>query len=253
MEGRLADRVVVVTGAGQGIGRAYARCFREAGARVLVAELNEERGRAVAEELGGGEEATFVQTDVARAESCEALARAALDAHGRVDVLVNNAAIFSTIKMKPFWELGEDEWDALMNVNLKGVWLTTKALVPALRESDSASVVNISSGAIWLARPGYAHYMASKAGILGLTRAMARELGELGIRVNAVTPGPVYTEVPRETVSEQQKQAMLASQCIKRTAEPEDLIGAVAFLASNDSGYITGQTLNVDGGLAFPA
>jgi 3-oxoacyl-[acyl-carrier protein] reductase len=120
-----------------------------------------------------------------------------------------------------------------------------------MREQKSGSIVNISSAAYMLARPGYAHYMASKAGVLGLTRAMARELGEFGVRVNAITPGPVYTEIARATVTPEQKEAMLKMQCLKRHEAPQDLVGVAAFLASDDAGFITGQTINCDGGLAF--
>jgi len=249
----LSGRTVVVTGAGQGIGRAYVHRLVEEGCRVVVAELNEDRARAVCAEVEtAGGEALAVPTDVSVAASCAELAAAIQERFGRVDGLVNNAAIFSTLTMKPFWEIDEREWDAVTSVNLKGAWLVTRALLPAFRAAGGGSIVNISSGAILLARSGYAHYMATKAAVIGLTRAMARELGDDGIRVNAITPGPVFTEVPRQTVSEAQKQAMLAAQCLKRPAESTDLVGVVAFLLSGDSGWITGQTINVDGGLSFP-
>jgi len=243
-------RVAIVTGAGQGIGRAYASRFAHDGYAVLVADLNEARGASVAQELGA--DARFVRADVSDAESCARMAAVALESWGRIDVLVNNAAIFSTIQMKPFWELSEQEWDALMAVNLKGVWLASRAVCEAMREARSGSIINMSSGAIYLARPNYAHYLASKAGVIGLTRAMARELGPFGVRVNAITPGPVYTEVPRETVTDEQRQAMLAATALGRAAGPDDMVGAVAFLASEESRFITGQTINVDGGLTFP-
>jgi 3-oxoacyl-[acyl-carrier protein] reductase len=189
------------------------------------------------------------QTDVADEASCQRLADDVGNRHGRVDGLVNNAAIFSTITMKPFWEISVAEWDTLMAVNLRGPWLVTKALLPALRRSPGASIVNVASDALWLGRPGYLHYVASKAGVYGLTHSMAHELGPDGIRVNTVSPGPVFTEIARETVTPQQKDAMLAAQAIKRPAGPQDMVGAVVFLLSDDSGWMTGQTLHLNGGL----
>lgn len=216
----------------------------------MVADVNVDGGRRVADELG--EPSRFARVDVSDAQSCADMVERALDVWGRIDVLINNAAIFSTIKVKPFWELTEREWDELMAVNLKGVWLASKAVVPAMRAARSGVIINLSSGAIHLARANYAHYLAAKAGIIGLTRGMARELGEFGIRVNAITPGPIYTEIPRETVSEEQRVALRRATVLGRDAGPEDLVGTVAFLASDDSAFITGQTINVDGGLAFP-
>ena len=187
----LAGKTVIVTGAAQGIGRAYARRFRDEGCRVVLADLNADKGRGVLAELtDAGPNAIFCTTDVSSETSCKQMVDEALKAFGHVDVLINNAAIFSTIQMKPFWEMSVAEWDGLMAVNLKGVWLAGKACSAPMREQKSGSIVNISSAAYLLARPGYAHYMASKAGVLGLTRAMARELGEFGVRVNAITPGP---------------------------------------------------------------
>jgi NAD(P)-dependent dehydrogenase (short-subunit alcohol dehydrogenase family) len=249
----LPGKVAIVTGAGQGIGRAYAQRFAEEGCKVVVAEINQEKGAAVAAEIkANGGEALYVHANVADEASCDAMARAVIEKFGSIDILVNNAAIFSTIKMKPFWKISVEEWDNLMSVNLKGAWLASKAVVPSMIQRDQGgSIVNISSAAYFLARPNYAHYMASKAGVLGLTVAMARELGEYKIRVNAVTPGPVYTEVPRDTVTPEQKAAMLAAQCLKRHESPQDLVGIVAFLNSEEASFITGQTFNVDGGLAF--
>ena len=241
------DKVAIITGAGQGLGRAYALRLAQEGARVVVAELNADKGKAVAQEAKG----LFVRTNVADEASVQAMARQAVDAYGRIDILVNNAAIFSTLKMRPFWEIALAEWDELMGVNVRGVWLAAKAVVPQMRKQRSGRIVNISSGVVWMGRPNYLHYVASKGAVISMTRAMARELGEFGINVNAITPGAVYTEIPRETVTPEQREAMIRAQSIKRAAAPQDLEGTVVFLCSDDAAFITGQTLNVDGGLNF--
>jgi 3-oxoacyl-[acyl-carrier protein] reductase len=244
---RLRDKVAIITGAGQGLGRAYAQRLAKEGARVVVAELNADKGQAVAREVNG----QFVRTDVSDEASCNALAAAALDKFGRIDILVNNAAMFSTLAMRPFWEIPAAEWDQLMAVNVRGVWLASKAVVPQMRKQASGRIVNISSAVIWMGRPNYLHYVASKGAVMAMTRSMAKELGEFGINVNAITPGAVYTEVPRATVTPQQKEAIVAAQSVKRPASTQDLEGTVVFLCSDDAAFITGQTINVDGGMNF--
>lgn len=245
----LSDKIIVVTGAAQGIGAGYARRLVEDGATVVLADRNREGAEAAASSLGGPGKATAYPLDVADRAGCAAFAAALTDDYGRVDGLVNNAAVFSTITMKPFWEITDDEWDQLMAVNLRGPWLLVSALLPLLRASESASVVNIGSDAVQLGRPGYLHYVASKGGVHGMTYSMARELGEFGIRVNTLSPGPVYTEVARETVTPEQHEAMLRAQALHRPAGPDDMVGAAAFLLSDDAAYLTGQTISVNGGL----
>lgn len=248
----LEDKVVLVTGAAQGIGLAYARRFVTEGATVVLvdraaeslenatADLNESgrRGKAVAHVV-----------DVTDGDSVEGLARRLEEDFGSLDGLINNAAVFSTIEMKPFWEITDGEWEGLMAVNLKGPWLLTSMLLPLLRKSASASVVNIGSDAALMGRQGYLHYVASKSGVTGMTFAMSHELGEFGIRVNTLSPGPVYTEIKRETVSAAQREAMVARQALHRTADPDDMSSLAAFLISSESDYITGQTISVNGGL----
>lgn len=245
----LTDKTIVVTGAAQGIGAAYARRLVEEGSTVVLADLNRDGVEAAASTLGGPGKAIACQLDVSDRASCEALAAHLSDTYGRVDGLINNAAIFSTITMKPFWEITDKEWDRLMAVNLRGPWQLVSALLPVLRESQTASIVNIGSDAVQLGRPGYLHYVASKGGVHGMTFSMARELGEFGIRVNTLSPGPVYTEVARDTVTPQQREAMLQAQALHRPAGPDDMVGLAAFLLSDDSSYLTGQTISVNAGL----
>jgi len=241
---------VIVTGAAQGIGRRLALTLVGKGVDVCIADWNEEKGAAVATEATAGTgRRIFVKTDVADEASCAAVVGATVEAFGGVFGLVNNASIFSTIVMRPFWEIPTDEWDRVQKVNLKGVFNMTRAALDPLKASGHGSIVNVSSSTILFGRQNYAHYVSSKAGVLGLTRAMARELGEFLIRANTVTPGPTFTEVERTTVTPQQKEAMIATQCLRRAGGPDDIADAIAFLLSHPARWITGQLLNVDGGM----
>jgi 3-oxoacyl-[acyl-carrier protein] reductase len=241
---------VIVTGAAQGIGRRMALTLVAEGVDVCVADWNEERGQAVAsEETPGKGRRIFVKTDVADQASCDAAVAKAREAFGGVFGLVNNASIFSTLKMRPFWEIPADEWERVQSVNLTGVFNMTRAAREALIASTCGSVVNISSSTILFGRQNYAHYVSSKAGVMGLSRAMARELGPLGVRVNTLTPGPTFTEIERATVTPEQKEAMIATQCLRRPGAPEDIADATLFLLSKQARWVTGQLLNVDGGM----
>jgi 3-oxoacyl-[acyl-carrier protein] reductase len=246
--GRLAGRLAVVTGAGQGLGRAFATRLRAEGARVVIADLDAAKAEAVAAGLGAG--ATAIAVDVADPDSVAELAGKAGEL-GPVDILVNNASIFSTLEMRPFDDIPVDEWDRVMAVNVKGVFLCARAFVPGMRAAGYGKIVNISSATVFIGRPLYLHYVTSKAAVIGLTRALATEVGPDGIRVNAVTPGATQTEVPRKTVTPEQAERIIAAQAIKRREVAEDVVGTVAFLAAPDSDFITGQTVNVDGGAAF--
>jgi 3-oxoacyl-[acyl-carrier protein] reductase len=248
--GRLADRVAIVTGGAQGLGRAFAARLHQEGARVVVADLDVERATSVCAELGGNN-ALPVQVDVADPQSVDAMVARVLDEFGVVDTLVNNASIFSTLEMRPFDEIPVDEWDRVMSVNVRGAFLCSRAVVPGMRNAGYGKIINISSATVFIGRPLYLHYVTSKAAVIGLTRALATELGPAGITVNAITPGATETEVPRRTVTPEQVEKIIASQAIKRRERPVDLVGTVAFLASADSDFITGQTINVDGGAAF--
>lgn len=243
------DRVVIITGAGQGIGRVFAHAFAAYGAVAVVADLNKDKAHAVAQEIrAAGRKALAVGVDVGSFESLQAMAKTVVDAYGRIDVLVNNAGIFSTLEMRPFWEIPLDEWDKVMHVNVTGVMLATRAVVPYMQESKWGRVINISSASILLGRPNYTHYTTSKSALVGMTRSMARELGRFGITVNAVLPGATQTEIPRKTVTPQQREAIVGTQCVPRTQRPQDLVGAVVFLATEGSAFMTGQVMNVEGG-----
>lgn len=241
---------VIVTGAAQGIGRRIVHALVAEGVDVVIADWNAEKGAAVAEEpVPGRGRRRFVRCDVSKAADCAAVVADCATAFGGVFGLVNNASIFSTLEMRPFWEIPEDEWDRVFSVNTKGVWQMASAALPELRRADRGSIVNVASSTALFGRENYAHYVGSKAGVLGLSRAMARELGPFGIRVNSLTPGPIFTEVPRATVSPAQKEALVARQSLKRPGEPEDIASVIAFLLSFQSAFISGQTINVDGGM----
>jgi NAD(P)-dependent dehydrogenase (short-subunit alcohol dehydrogenase family) len=246
----LKDRVVIITGAGQGIGRVFAKAFAKAGARVVIAELNEQRAEAVAEEiLRMDGQVLAVTTDVADPASIQEMVRIVEDEWGRIDVLINNAGIFSTLEMRPFDQIPLDEWERVLRVNLTGPFLCARAVLPAMRRAKWGRIINVGSGAVRLGRPNYLHYIATKAAIAGMSLSMARELGADGITVNAILPGATFTEIERKTVTPEQKQRIVAMQCIPRAEVPEDLVGAVLFLASDASAFVTGQSINLDGGV----
>lgn len=246
------SRVVVVTGAAQGIGRAYVKAFSAQGHPVAALDINEEAVQKVAAEVTaeGGNCRAFA-VDIGDEASVALACTQLLEHFGSADILVNNAAIFSTLKMRPFEEIPLDEWNRVLHVNVTGTLLMVRALVPSMRERKWGRIINVSSAAVTMGRPHYLHYTTSKAAVIGMTRSMARELGTSGITVNALLPGATDTEISRETVTPAQKQAQIAMRSVQREATPQDLTGVVAFLASEESGFVTGQSLIVDGGLTF--
>lgn len=246
----LAGRVAIITGAGQGIGRAFAKAFARAGARAVVAEINEANAAAVsAEIMAAGGEALAVRTDVADEASIRQMVDIVEGEYGRIDVLINNAGIFSTLEMRPFDQIPLEEWERVLRVNLTGPFLCSRAVLPAMRRAKWGRIINMASGAVRLGRPNYLHYIATKAALSGMSLSMARELGADGITVNAIMPGATFTEIERKTVTPQQKERIVAMQCIPRPETPEDLIGTALFLASDAAAFVTGQNINLDGGV----
>jgi 3-oxoacyl-[acyl-carrier protein] reductase len=248
---RLQDRVAVITGGGHGIGKAYARRLAEDGAKIVIAEIDAAAGAAVCEQFAAdGFEAISVPTDVAESTSTLAMAQRTIDAFGRIDILVNNAAMFSQVPMSrvPFDQIGEDEFDRMMDVNVRGMWLACRAVVPHMKAAGYGKIINITSSTVWERTGTRIHYVTSKAAVVGFTRTLATELGEFNICVNAVAPGSTLSEVDPDAGILAIRTAALSQRALKRVQRPADLVGAISFFASPDSDFITGQTLVVDGG-----
>ncbi len=251
----LKDKVVIVTGGGHGIGRAYCQGFGGAGARVVVADIDEPAATKVAKEVNTQTDAKSlsVKVDVANEASTQAMVKTILDQYGRIDILVNNAAIFATIPMNRggIDTIDPAEWDRMMAVNLKGLFFCCRAVLPAMRQQKSGKIVNISSGTALTGSAGRIHYVTSKAGVIGFTRTLAREVGDDNINVNAIAPGSTLSEDnPSEEILKM-RGARVADRCLKRVQLPKDLVGTVLFLSSPLSDFMTGQTVAVDGGVAF--
>ena len=245
----VGGKIVVVTGAGQGLGREYAIAFAEAGAIPVLAEIDGGNLANVEAEIRGrGGDCLAVETDVGSPDSVEAMVAKTLEAHGRVDVLVNNAAIFATIPRRSFDEIPYDEWNRVIHVNVTGSWLCAAAVAPAMRAAGQGRIVNISSGTVPQGVPGFMHYVSSKAAIVGMTRALARELGDDNINVNAVMPGYTETEIEHASMDEAGRGHVRQIRILKRPETPDDLIGLVLFLASPGSAFITGQCIACCGG-----
>ena len=249
----VADKVVVITGAGQGIGRSFAKAFASAGARVVIAERNVEKARAVEQEIASGNgQALVVETDVADEGSINGLAAAIDQAFGRADVLINNAAIFSTLEMRPFDQIPVPEWEQVLRVNVTGPFLCARAMLPldAEKQMGTHHQHGVGSGHARTAELSALHRLEGSARRHdAFDGARARPDGST---VNAILPGATYTEIARKTVTPEQKQRIVAMQSIPRPQVPDDLIGVVMFLASDASAFMTGQELTVDGGATHP-
>lgn len=249
---KLQKRTVIITGAARGIGQVLAlRCAKE-GANVVVADKlsvtdTVEKVKAIGGEVIG------IAVDVASADSTLEMAREAAKKYGSIDVLVNNAAVWAGLKRRTLDAISEEEWDRVFSVNVKGIWQCCKAVVPYMKNQGRGSIINISSATVFLGIPLLGHYVASKGAVWAYTRSLSRELGEFGIRVNSITPGQVMTQASQDksddkAVQELVNARIIEERIIKRAMYPEDLEGAVVFLASDDSSFITGQNINVDGG-----
>jgi 3-oxoacyl-[acyl-carrier protein] reductase len=249
---QIQKKTVLITGAGQGIGRHFAQRLTKEGHRIAVIDRRADAARAVVAEIeAAGGEAMALGTDITDDAAVAAAVEAIVSRFGGLDVLINNASIFSTLKMRPFYEIPVDEWRQVIDVNLTGGFLCARHAYEPMRAAGWGRIINIASAVVPMGRANYLHYVASKAGVVGMTRAMARELGGFGITVNAILPGAVETEIERETVTPEQRAAFIAQRSLPRAQIPEDLGGVVSFLISENAGFMTGQSLIVDGGMIF--
>lgn len=245
----LQEKVALITGAAMGIGESIARLFAERGARVFILDRNASGGAGVAESIRekGGVAFSF-ETDVRRPETVRPAVEDALDRFGRIDILVNNAGIYPR---RPFLEMTEEEWDDVHAVNLKGTFHCTKLVVPHMVERGSGKIVNISSVTFFKGMANLSHYVAAKGAVIGFTRSLARELGPHNVLVNCVTPGAIEVDMERQVATPEQIDAIVAQQSLQRRLVPLDIARVCLFLAGEWSDGMTGQTINVDGGLVM--
>lgn len=248
--GTLLDgTVAIVTGGAQGIGAAYAKGYAAEGAKVVVADILDPEP-VVAELKAAGGDAIGCRTDVTDDGQIGSLVATTLETYGKIDVLMNNAALFGGLKRQRFEDIDQDVFDAVLRINIRGVWQMTKAVVPTMRAQRYGKIINIASGTVFKGTPMQLHYVTSKGAVVAMTRALAREVGEDNICVNALAPGLTESEAVLEggQFTGEHMSANIGSRCIKRGEVPEDLVGTAIFLASRDSDFITGQVLCVDGG-----
>ncbi len=254
---RLEGKVAIVTGGAHGFGKAYVMGYAREGAKVVIADVDFSAAKANAEALEAeGKEALALKVDVSNVADTLDMARKTAERFGRIDILVNNAAVFGRVKisrMTPFHELSLEEWDKVMAVNITGAFLCCRAVFPYMKAQGSGKIINISSGQFLsgAANMKYAHYVTSKGAVIGLTRALARELGEYNINVNCLAPGSTLTEDPGDQAAVKVREKAIATRCLKRVEYPEDAVGTAIFLASADSDFVTGQTIGANGGSVF--
>jgi len=247
----LDGTVALITGAGGGLGRAFARAFAKAGASIIAADVNFAAADETADLLHAqGGTAMALEVDVSNEESVSGMARAALEKFGKIDTLINNAAIYAGLRRANFEDIQEAEWDRVMAVNIKGAWLCAKAVSPAMRAAKRGAIINVSSATVMSGSPQWLHYVTSKAAVIGMTRALARELGDDNVTVNALAPGFTLTEASFG-VMENAAEYGVSRGALKRAGLPDDITGAAVFLATSSASFITGQTLIIDGGRLF--
>jgi NAD(P)-dependent dehydrogenase (short-subunit alcohol dehydrogenase family) len=246
----LAGKVAIVTGSAGGLGLAFASALGEAGAKILIADIDGDAAQAAASSLArNGATVLGTRTDVSDEDSVEAMAETATSAFGSIDVLINNAAVYAAFQRKPFIEISVAEWDRVMAVNLRGTFLCSKSVAKRMI-GKGGKIVNIASATVFSGSPLWMHYVASKGGIIAMTRVMARELGDHGITANVIAPGFTLTDASRAAVSDAESYGIERSS-IKRASHPDDIVGACLWLASPLSDFVTGQTIIVDGGKQF--
>lgn len=243
---RLLDKVIVITGGARGIGRAFALEMARAGGDIIIVDLMIKPAQEVADEIKSmGRESLAMEADISKSEDVKRMAGLVLRKFGRVDVLINNAGTTRVVKMV---EMSEDEWDIVVNTNLKGTFLCSKAFIHSMVERKYGKIINISSVMGWVGACGYAQYCAAKAGIIGFTRALAMELAEYNINVNCIAPGVIATKGMLLRISEEEAKKQSQKAPMGRMGKPEDLLGALMLLATEDGSFITGETINVNGG-----